>query len=163
MRGFPETLDSTTYGFRTDAGYRFGGLQPGPFIEPLATIAMSWMHNHDFSQDGNAIDFNDDEEARGRLGLRLGTSTEVWEGTTMEPFVVGSLRGNLSGNHTAMVTSRERDFHLVDERDDVWGEVSAGVNFFNPGAQTAVFAKADYVFADETQGVSVKGGMRYNW
>ena len=43
------------------------------------------------------------------------------------------------------------------------GEVSAGVNFFNPGAQTAVFAKADYVFADETQGVSVKGGMRYNW
>jgi outer membrane autotransporter protein len=163
VAGFPETLDSTTYGFRTDAGYRFGGLRPGPFIEPLATFAVSWTHIDDFSRNGNAIDFKDDEEARGRLGLRLGTSTEVWEGTTMEPFVVGSLWGNLSGDHNATLTSTGRDFQLVDERDDVWGEVSVGVNFFNPGAQTAVFAKADYVFADETQGVAVKGGMRYNW
>jgi len=100
VTGFPESLDSTTYGFRTDAGYRFGGLQPGPFIEPLATIAVSWTHIDDFARDGNAIDFDDDEDARGRLGLRVGTSSEVWEGTTMEPFVVGSLWGNLSGTTT---------------------------------------------------------------
>jgi hypothetical protein len=56
-----------------------------------------------------------------------------------------------------------REFQLVGDTDDVWGEVSAGVNFFSPGAQTAVFAKVDYVFADEAQGATVKGGMRYNW
>ena len=163
VRGFPDSLDSTTYGFRTDTGYRFGGFQPGPFIEPLATIAVSWTHIDDFSRDGNAIDFDDDEDVRGRLGLRMGTSSEVWEGTTMEPFIVGSLWGNLSGDHNATLTSTGRTFKLVDEPDDVWGEISGGVNFFNPGAQTAVFAKVDYVFGDETQGVSAKGGMRYNW
>ncbi|MGK2922038.1 MAG: autotransporter outer membrane beta-barrel domain-containing protein [Methyloceanibacter sp.] len=163
VRGFPNELDSTTYGFRTDTGYRFGGMRPGPFIEPLATIAASWTHIDDFSLDGNAIDFDDDEDVRGRLGMRLGTSTEVWEGTTMEPFAVGSVWGSFSGDHNATLTSTGRDFQLVDETDDVWGEVSAGVNFFNPGAQTAVFAKVDYVFADEAQGTTVKGGMRYNW
>jgi autotransporter family porin len=163
VRGFPKELDSTTYGFRTDTGYRFGGMRPGPFIEPLATIAVSWTHIDDFALDGNAIDFDDDEDVRGRLGMRLGTSTEVWEGTTMEPFVVGSVWGSLSGDHNATLTSTGREFQFVDETDDVWGEVSAGVNFFNPGAQTAVFAKIDYVFADEAQGATVKGGMRYNW
>ena len=77
--------------------------------------------------------------------------------------MVGSLWGNLSGDHNATLTSTGRIFRLVDEPDDVWGEVSAGVNFFNPGAQTALFAKADYVFGDETQGVSLRGSMRYNW
>ena len=161
--GFPDELDSTTYGIRTDTGYRFGGMRPGPFIEPLATLAISWTHIDDFAGGGNAIDFDDDTDLRGRLGLRVGTSTEVWEGTTMEPFVAGSLWGNLGGDHNATLTSGRREFRFVDEPEDVWGEVSGGVNFFNPGAQSAVFAKVDYVFADETQGVSAKAGMRYNW
>jgi hypothetical protein len=37
------------------------------------------------------------------------------------------------------------------------------VNFFSPGTQTALFAKLDVTFGDEVDGVSAKGGMRYNW
>jgi len=163
VRGFPDKLDSTTYGVRTDAGYRFGGMRHGPFIEPLATIAVSWSNIDDFTVDGNTVDFGDDEDVRGRVGMRLGTSSEVWEGTTMEPFVVGSLWGNLSGSHSTTLTSSGETFEFTDDPEDIWGVVSGGVNFFNPGAQTAVFAKVDYTFADQTEGVSVKGGMRYNW
>jgi len=162
-RGFPNSLDHTAYGFRTDAGYRFGGMQPGPFIEPLATIAASWTQLDDFNVDGNAVDFDEDENVRGRVGLRMGTSSEVWEGTTMEPFIVGSLWGTLSGAHNATLTSTGRVFKFTDEPEDLWGVVSGGLNFFNPGAQTAVFAKIDYTFADDTQGVGVRGGMRYTW
>ncbi len=54
VRGFPDKLDSTTYGFRTDTGYRFGGVRHGPFFEPLATIAVSWNETDDFALDGNA-------------------------------------------------------------------------------------------------------------
>ena len=163
VRGFPNKLDSNTYGFRTDTGYRFGGVRSGPFIEPLATIAVSWNETDDFSVDGVAVDFNDDEDVRGRVGMRVGTSMDVWEGTTMEPFVVGSLWGNLSGSHSATLSSSGETFAFTDDPEEVWGVVSGGVNFFNPGAQSSVFTKIDYTFADQTQGVSVKGGMRYNW
>ena len=47
--------------------------------------------------------------------------------------------------------------------DDVWGEVSAGVNFFNFGTGTTVFAKVDVTFGDDLSGVGRKAGMRVAW
>ena len=44
-----------------------------------------------------------------------------------------------------------------------WGEASLGVNFFAPNARTALYAKLDVAFGDETEGVSAKGGMRISW
>ncbi len=49
-----------------------------------------------------------------------------------EPFVIGSLWGNLSGDNQATLVSTGTTFRFEDDLDDVWGEVSAGVNFFNP-------------------------------
>jgi hypothetical protein len=37
-------------------------------------------------------------------------------------------------------------FILEDHLEDLWGEVSGGVNFFNPTASTSVFAKVDVTF-----------------
>ena len=100
---------------------------------------------------------------RGRVGVRVGTSTEVWTGTTMEPFIVGSLWGTLSGDHHATLTSTNTSFNFADDPEDAWAVISAGVDFFNPGAQTAVFAKLDLTFGEETDGIGAKAGMRYNW
>lgn len=162
--GLPATLDATTYGFRTDAGYRFGQVRRGLFFEPLATIAVAWSEIDDFNFAGNAVNFNDDADVRGRLGLRVGTSREVWPTIVMEPFVIGSVWGHLSGENKATVTSVGTAFGpFTDERDDVWGEVSTGVNFFSPGANTSLFAKVDVSFGEDVEGVSAKGGMRYNW
>jgi hypothetical protein len=61
---------------------------------------------------------------------------QVWTGTTMEPFVIGSLWRNLSDDNQATLVSTGTSFHLQDNLQDVWGEVSAGVNFFNPSANT---------------------------
>ena len=77
--------------------------------------------------------------------------------------MVGSLWGTLSDAHHASLVSNGRRYDFYDTPEDVWGVVSGGVNFFNPAAQTAVFANVDYTFADQTQGVGVKAGMRYNW
>jgi autotransporter family porin len=163
--GFPGSLDSTTWGVRTDAGYRFGGFRGGPFIEPLATIAVTWADIDDFTVGDNKVSFDDDANVRGRLGLRVGTSYAVWEGTTMEPFVIGSVWGNLSGDENqATLTSLGTTLPaFTDELPDVWGEVSGGVNFFNPSAQTTVFAKIDVTFGDDVEGVGGKAGMRYSW
>jgi hypothetical protein len=102
-------------------------------------------------------------QCRGRLGLRVGTSMPVWNGTTMEPFVIGSLWGNLSNDNQATLVSTGTSFHVEDNLQDAWGEVSAGVNFFNPSANTSVFAKLDVTFGDNIDGVGGKAGMRVSW
>jgi autotransporter family porin len=68
---------------------------------------------------GNKVSFNDDPNVRGRLGVRVGTSMQVWTGTTMEPFVIGSLWGNLSDNNQATLVSTGTSFHLEDNLQDV--------------------------------------------
>jgi outer membrane autotransporter protein len=163
-RGFPSSLDATTLGLRTDAGYRFGSFTGGAFIEPLATIAVTWADIDGFSLGGNTVSFDDDANVRGRLGLRAGTTMQAWTGVVMEPFVIASVWGNLSGDtNSATLISSGTTFPLQDELDDVWGEVSAGVNFFNFGTGTTVFGKVDVAFGDDLSGVGGKAGMRVAW
>jgi autotransporter-like protein/autochaperone domain-containing protein len=161
--GFPSSLDANTIGLRTDTGYRFGSFSGGPFIEPLATLEVMWADIDGFSLGGNTVTFDDDANVRGRLGLRAGTTMQAWEGTLMEPFVIGSLWGNLTDDNQATLVSTGRTFRFEDQLEDVWGEVSAGVNFFNFSQTTAVFAKVDVSFGDDLTGVGGKAGMRVNW
>ena len=161
--GFPNSLDATTVGVRTDSGYRFGSFGHGAFIEPLATISINWADINCFNLGGNKVSFNDDPNVRGRLGVRVGTAMQVWTGTTMEPFVIGSLWGDLSGDRQATLVSSGSTFHFEDNPQDVWGEVSAGVNCFNPAANTSVFAKFDVTFGEDLEGFGGKAGMRVSW
>ena len=161
--GLPASMSATTVGVRTDSGYRFGSFGHGAFIEPLATISINWAEIDGFSLGGNRVSFGDDPNVRGRLGLRVGTSTALWPGITMEPFVIGSLWGNLSDNNEATLVSSGTTFRIEDNLEDLWGEVSAGVNFFNPTANTSVFAKLDVTFGDNIDGVGGKAGMRVSW
>ena len=64
----------------------------------------------------------------------------------MQPFVIGSLWGSLSDDNKATLVSTGTSFTLKDDLQDVWGEVSTGVNFFNPSADTSVFTKVDVTF-----------------
>ena len=160
---FPGELDAVSFGVRTDMGYRFGSFRHGTFIEPLATIGLIWSDLEDFKAGPNHVDFDSDPNVRGRLGLRVGTTLPVWRGTTMEPFVIGSLWGNLSGEQTATLTANHAIFNFEDSPDDLWGEASAGVNFFNASANTTVFAKFDATFGNDLEGFGGKAGMRVSW
>jgi autotransporter family porin len=162
--GLPGSLDSTTWGFRSDGGYRFGGFRYGAFIEPQATIAVAWTDMNNFTFAGNAVRFNSDADVRGRLGLRVGTNYTTKGGTLFEPFVIGSVWGNWGGNNSATVTSLGTPFGpFTDQGDNGWGVVSAGVNGFSASGRSSAFAKVDVIFGDQTDGISAKGGMRYNW
>ncbi|WP_069094469.1 autotransporter outer membrane beta-barrel domain-containing protein [Methyloligella halotolerans] len=162
-RGFPDSFDSISWGGRTDAGYRFGGYSRGLFVEPLATLALAWTDLEDLSNGGNTVDFKDNESVRGRLGLRVGTTYEVWENTIVEPFVIGSYWKDFTDSNETTLVSVGQTFDFYDSVADGWGEVSAGLNLFNPDANTAVFAKADFIFGDEVDGVAGRTGIRVNW
>jgi outer membrane autotransporter protein len=162
--GFPNSFDANTWGVRTDAGYRFGGFQQGIFIEPLATIAVASTDLDGFSLAGNTVSFDEDTNVRGRLGLRVGTSRQMWSGVTVEPFVIGSVWGHLSDDeNNATLVSNGTTFAFSDDLPDVWGEVSVGVNLFKPSINTSAFIKADVSFGEDLEGVAGKAGMRYNW
>jgi autotransporter family porin len=70
---------------------------------------------------------------------------------------------SLPASSLTTLTSSGTTFSFEDEPDDVWGVVSGGVNFFNPSAQTSVFAKVDVAFGEETDGIAARGGMRISW
>jgi len=161
--GFPGKVDVTTVGLRTDTGYRFGSFNGGAFIEPLATLEVTWANIDGFNLGGNSVSFDDDANIRGRVGARAGTTMQAWEGTMMEPFVIGSLWGNFTDDNQATLVSTGRTFRYQDNLDDVWGEVSAGVNFFNVSQTTSVFAKVDVTFGEDVSGVGGKAGMRVSW
>ena len=161
--GFPDSLDATTVGLRTDTGYRFGSFSGGAFLEPLATLEVTWADLDGFNLGGNKVSFDDDANVRGRLGLRAGTTMDAWDGILMEPFVTGSLWGNLSGDSQATLVSSGTSFRFEDSLEDVWGEVSAGVNVFNVSQTTSLFAKVDVTFGEDVEGVGGKAGMRVSW
>ena len=81
----------------------------------------------------------------------------------MELFVNDNLWGDLADDNQAKLVSTGCTFRFEYDLDDVWGEVSAGVNFFNPSATTVVFAKVDVTFGDDISGVGGKAGMRVSW
>jgi hypothetical protein len=53
------------------------------------------------------------------IDLRVGSSSEVWQGIVMEPFVIGSVWSNLSGDNQAFVTSAGIQFGPFTEPDDL--------------------------------------------
>jgi len=162
--GLPGSLDSTTWGFRTDGGYRFGTVGQGVFIEPQATIAVAWSEIDNFTLAGNRVSFSDETDVRGRLGLRAGISRTLSNGALVEPFVIGSVWGDFSDDNSAAVTSLGTPFGpFTDDGDDVWGVLSAGINGFAQSGRISGFGKVDVIVGDETDGVSAKGGVRYNW
>jgi outer membrane autotransporter protein len=124
-----------------------------------------WSNAESFSYQDHRISFHEATDVRGRIGLRAGTSNPIWPEVTMQPFVVGSLWGNFSDddNKVRFVSFNTVFPTYADEVPEVWGEVSLGVNFFNPSQLTSVFAKADLTFGDDISGFAAKGGMRVSW
>ena len=70
--------------------------------------------------------------------------------------------GPLSIENSRQVHGNRAAVGIIDLQD-VWGEVSAGVNFFNPSANTSVFTKVDVTFGEDIDGIGGKAGMRAAW
>ena len=114
------------------------------------------------SQGGNKVSFNDAANVQGRLGLRVGTTTQLWRGITAEPFI-GSLWGNLSNDNQATLVRRALPSSSRITSKMCGERFLEGVNFFNPTASTSVFAKVDVTFGQGIDGVGGKAGMRVCW
>jgi hypothetical protein len=92
-----------------------------------------------------------------RKSLLLGTAlaSTLILGSLLTPTpaaAVACIQPASPNDNQATLVSTGTTFILKDNLQDVWGEVSAGVNFFNPSANTSVFAKLDVTFGDDIDG-----------
>jgi autotransporter family porin len=146
-------------GILAGAGAERGGIIAGTFGAASGTGSSAAVK----IGNGGDVKFGDETDVRGRLGLRVGTSYVAKDGGVIEPFVVGSLWGDFSGDNKATITSSGTSFGFTDKGDDVWGVVSGGLNLFAASGKSSAFAKVDYTFGDDIDGFGAKLGMRYNW
>ena len=126
-------------------------------------MEVTWADIDGFNLGGNQVSFDDDADVRGRLGLRAGTTMQCLGRHHDGALRHGQPVGQLHRRQQATLVSTGTTFRYQDNLDDVWGEVSAGVNFFNVSQTTSVFAKVDVTFGEDVSGVGGKAGMRVSW
>jgi hypothetical protein len=195
--GLTARSDVEQIGGHIDAGYRFqfggpafGGYAadmpvkaapavvpapaPGWFIEPQATVEFVHTEFRNFNFFPGCDEFASarlrNDEAQGRLGLRLGTVWD-WYGWRVEPSATASVWEIFTGRNFATLSSDGFVLDLSDPHNNrTYGEVGAALNFFQvagwgpnwPGRWSA-FVKGDFRFADNYDAGSVKGGVRVQW
>jgi hypothetical protein len=156
---------AVSVGGHVDMGYRFN-MNGNWFLEPLATVDAVWTDFHKFDLPGGAsVDLNqtDNENLRGRLGARIGTSY-VSGGYRIEPSVTGGVWHTFAGDNTASLTSGLYTLNLTDANShQTYGEIGGAVNFVELASRWSAFVKGDVRFADDYFGGSVKGGARFQW
>ena len=119
FQGGNASPDVDFFGIRYDTGYRFN-LGSGFFVDPQGTIAWVNTETDSFNLFGSPVNFSDGESLRGRLGGRLGYSTN-WGGTIVEPFFTGSFWHEFEGDNKASLTSAGYKLSFKDELDDFVG------------------------------------------
>ncbi|MGH6726733.1 MAG: autotransporter domain-containing protein, partial [Pseudolabrys sp.] len=151
-------------GGHVDMGYRFN-MKNNWFWEPLATVDAVWTDFRKLDLPGVALDLNtnDNENLRGRLGVRVGTSY-LNGGYRIEPSVTAGVWHAFAGDNSGMLTSGVYTLNLTDASSHLtYGEVGAAVNVVELGSRWSGYVKGDVRFGDDYWGGSVKGGARFQW
>ena len=152
---------AVSFGGHIDMGYRFN-FQQNWFAEPLGTIEAVYTDFSNVNLPGVGVNLNN-EHARGRLGLRVGTSF-VNGGYRIEPSLTGSIWHSFTDDNIAELTSGAYAIDLTDVNTHrTYGEIGGAVNIFEMGSRWSAFAKGDFRFATDYTAGSGKIGFRYNW
>jgi outer membrane autotransporter protein len=125
-----------------------------------------WTDFHKFDLPGVGIDLNvtNNQDLRGRLGGRIGTTYVNSNGYRFEPSLTLGVWHSFSGDNSVDLTSGWYTLNLVDNSShDTYGEVGGALNVFDPMSRWSAFVKGDFRFADDYWGGGVKGGWRWHW
>ncbi len=155
------TGNALTFGGHFDMGYRFN-FKEGWFAEPLVTVEGMYTDFRNVNLAGVYLNL-DNMDARGRLGVRVGTSF-VNGGYRIEPSVTASVWHAFTGDNAASFGSGVYTFNLEDvDSHKTYGEIGGALNFLEIASRWSGFVKGDFRFSDNYTGGSVKGGVRFQW
>ncbi|MBS0242625.1 MAG: autotransporter domain-containing protein [Proteobacteria bacterium] len=178
-----QEVDARTYAFLINASYRFD-LQNKWFVEPSigGVFSRTSVDNLNVAGCGfqggvgagcgttatypGTVSIKDIESTLGRASLRVGT-TIVNGNMAYQPFAVGSVFHEFAGNVKATI---EDSFGLLGgpasvsmSRVGTYGHVGLGIAAVVLDSGWLGYARVDYRFGDNVEGVSVNTGLRYQF
>lgn len=153
-----------TYGFSGDVGYRLD-LGTAAYVEPLATLAYARTNIDGLSIGGTGVSFNDEDQLRGRIGVRAGTTLVTTDTYRLSVAASASAWFLLSGTSSATFNSGANAplLTLNDRIVKNYGDASLSVDYANIVKGWSAYGKGDYKFANSYDAVSVEAGLRYKF
>ena len=155
---------ANSVGGHIDMGYRFN-MKNNWFFEPLATVDAVWTDFRKLDLPGVGVDLNtnNNENIRGRVGVRVGTSY-LNNGYRIDPSLTAGVWHAFAGDNSGTLTSGMYTLNLTDANSHLtYGEVGLGLNVVELASRWSGFVKGDVRFGDNYWGGSVKGGARFQW
>lgn len=178
-----QRFDGRSFSVAANAGYNIR-LANNYFIEPSAGVVHSRAQLDNLSLRTNllgitgvpgVLSFNDIESTLGRLGVRAGTSFTAG-GMTLSPYGVISVfhefAGNASSNYTttcvgsgvcAVGPGPEFTQTFSTSRVGTFGQYSLGIASQVTDTGWLGYARVDFRKGENIEGVSMNGGLRYQF
>jgi hypothetical protein len=146
-----------------DGGYRFA--MGKSFIEPLVSLGYMTTHIGDLSAAGAQVSFGNNDNLRGRVGLRGGTMLAETQDFRVEGSVTASYWNRLAGGAAATINSGFGAplLSIADTQVTSYGEIGLGLNLFSVKTGWSGFVKTDFQLSSGFTDGSVKGGVRYDF
>jgi outer membrane autotransporter protein len=158
--GDSASTDGLALGGRIETGYRYK-LSGGWFVEPTASIAYVNTHLDSVSLDNTDVDFDNGESLRGEIGFRSGGAFANAD-LLFQPYVTASLGNEFLGDNSVFLASGD-GVTVTDNVRGIYGKAGLGVNVTNLKRNVSTYLQGTYMFSDDYQSGSAKGGIRFNW
>lgn len=128
--GWSDDVDGKGYGAEGEVGARLGSARF--FAEP--TVGLSWQHTDigRLHALGQAIAFGDGTALSGKLGARIGGTTDVGDGKAVF-YARGSYVHRFSGNGSAVLESGGTSAGVSGARLEDYAQGAVGVNLLSAG------------------------------
>jgi outer membrane autotransporter protein len=152
--------DALNAGGRVDMGYKFGHMV---YLEPQASFGVVYTDVDDVDIFGGTVEFDDQTDVRGRLGLRVGVDDTQLDDTVYSADVTASVWEDFTNdNKVNIIGPGIPDFGASDNPEETYGDLSLGLSASSPDGWSA-FLRGNYLFAEDYEAVQGSAGVRWAW
>jgi len=145
-----DSFNGNGYGAQGEVGARFGG--DGFFAEPVATLSWTKTDIGTLHALGQSIDFGNGSALTGKLGLRLGGTSDMGKGGKAVFYARAAWVHSFHGDGSALLESGGTSDGVTTAKLGDYGEGSIGVNLLTSGRLSG------FIEGDADVGKSYKGG-----
>ncbi|HTJ02588.1 MAG TPA: hypothetical protein VL492_07330, partial [Methylovirgula sp.] len=158
------TSSVQNYGGFVDGGYRFA-ISDKSFVEPLLGLGYVMTRIGSLSIGGSQVSFGNNDNLRGRFGVRGGTALVQTQDYRIDGTVTASYWNRLSGGAAATINSGVGAplLNIADTQVTSYGEIGLGLNVFSLKTGWSGFVKTDFQASSNFTDGSVKGGVRLDF